>query len=601
MPITAEYPAGGTVRRAPLTSARYVTPEAGDIGKGLQGLAQGAEQAAQEQQRQLDLEDTAAAKQMAVERTAFTTRLLYGDGTPDNPGYYNLNGKAALDAEPDVRRQLEENAADLRGRAGTGQRQEMFSQFLDNDTAQEERRMAGFRGQQVETYNLEMTVGRATGYANRSVAQIVAGDATGSRVSLEAGWNETRDALHLKGLDGDGAYLASRRLEYTTGIHKDVIRLLVAQGRDVEAEAYYTAHAGEMTEGAQADVVGPLRSQAAITSGATEARAAIARFGDDRAAIYAAAPTDDPRRTQAYQATVDRHFQEQAAIKNEAHDNAVLAATNAVYADGTNPATMDLSRLSAGERNALDAAYQERLHGPPVADGSDEYYRMRQIAADDPQAFARALTGSNITGVRVSRSDMEKLWSLKQSIVNGERIAAATRTVDTAYRTAMVSAAPILRSHGYKPSSPAYAAFEANVLRHLDFLDSAGRLDGNAKAEDEAVNFAFLRTQETRSGGAGVHPFGANDPLPRQGTNYLPLDQVERSLRLANPKIDDAGVKRQLDYYIATGGRAVYQYDNIPANIRTQLAGRLKEANGRVPSKFEVEEAFTRYVMTRGQ
>jgi hypothetical protein len=606
MPMSADYPVGGTVRRAPITGARFATPEAGDIGKGLQALGQGIDRAAQEEAHKRDLEDEAAAKQLALQRSTFTTRLLYGDGTPENPGYYNLNGKAALDAEPDVRRQLEENATELRGQATTGQRAQMFGQFLDNDTVQEERRMAGFRGQQVEVYNLEMTVGRANGYANRSVAQIVAGDADGSRVSLEAGWNETRDALHLKGLDGDGAYLASRRLEYTSAIHKEVIRLMVSQGRDVDAEAYYTAHSGEMTASAQADVAGPLRSQADVTQGMLTGRQAFTQFGADRAAAYKAVESDNPRRQAAARAELDRQYSQQAAIQDVAHDSALLAATNAVFADGTNPALMDLSRLSASERTALDKAYSDRQHGPPVEDGSDEYYRLRQLAISEPQAFAQALTGSNIVNLRVSRGDAEKLWNQKEAIIKGERTTAAARTIDSSFKLAMTRAEPLLSSYGIRNSgrtSGAYGAFQANVLRHLDFLESIGKLD-DPHAVDEAVNYARLATTQAQRGArgqAGMVGIPEDAPLPRAGTNYLPLSEVEKSLRAANPRISAEGVQRQMEYYVATGGRAVYRYADIPPAIRTQLADRIKATTGQAPSQFEVEEAFTRYVMTRGQ
>jgi len=67
-----------------------------------------------------------AAKKADVAFSEQTRAIMFGDGTPENPGYYGLKGEAALAAYPKVREQLTEARKKIGGGLTNVQAREMF-------------------------------------------------------------------------------------------------------------------------------------------------------------------------------------------------------------------------------------------------------------------------------------------------------------------------------------------------------------------------------------------------------------------------------------------------------------------------------------------
>jgi len=147
----------------PTVFQRPVSRDAFSPGPGLQQLGQSITEAAdtgldivareQEKQRKLDI---SAGR---VEYTNRINSLLYGDGTPQNQGFFNLRGKAAIDATPNIVRQMETIRDDVIQQFGATDA--AVGNALFNELSARESNSAGqiqqFRGRQERSYAQELS------------------------------------------------------------------------------------------------------------------------------------------------------------------------------------------------------------------------------------------------------------------------------------------------------------------------------------------------------------------------------------------------------------------------------------------------------------
>ena len=78
---------------------------------------------------QIQIENNAReAKELDVEYTERRRQLLYGDGTPQNPGFFSTRGANAVEASPVIQEQLEEIRQEIIGKSSNGQVGRLFDE-----------------------------------------------------------------------------------------------------------------------------------------------------------------------------------------------------------------------------------------------------------------------------------------------------------------------------------------------------------------------------------------------------------------------------------------------------------------------------------------
>lgn len=599
------YDAGGTQRRAPVTSARFQpATDGGDINKGLQDFGAGLQQVAKVEMEITDFEDEAAVKELAVRRTAFTTRLLYGDGTPENPGYLNMTGGDALRAEPDIRRQIEENDRLLLGEAGGGQRQRMFNQYLTNDFARDDQVISRHRSNETKAYNLASTTALIEARTNQAAAQLALGAPEG-RVTLEAGRADVLDLLDQQGAETSPEILANAQRNYTSNIHAKAIGILRAQGNDTGALAYFEANKAEMTTDAQVAMGPALNASSDIATGRAQGLRAFTTANGDRAAAYAmVSPNWSPRQQDAARAEIDRRFQEREAAERDTSEARRQNLTAQVVA-GADPRTLDTSGMSASEISSLDALAERRRKVDP-AQGTAAFQRARILAIDNPEEFLARTGGTNATDLagHMSESQWNTVMNIRAKLVDAQRrgVELEPSPADRAFKLGMTRAAPWLNANGIKNSGnteQTYGAFQMALMEEIEARTAqAGDRPLNDAELDGAANAASQRVRGMR--GVPASPGTPRPVVPAQAVSLLSNLLRDPDFRKDFPQGADVAVWAR--NYTNSNGEWSVPYDKIPKGDRDALIQGWRRANpGRAPTKRDIERDYNTALVGRAQ
>lgn len=136
-----------------------------------------ADQIAQLALKQQIEDNERKAKELDIEFSKRRRQLLFGDGTPDNPGYYNLRGGDAVDRAPEVEAQLNDIRTEILEQTDNPRVQEMFGNSSATKIESELNRVGRFVIGQRQAANEATSVARiaeaqddaALGYNSKEV------------------------------------------------------------------------------------------------------------------------------------------------------------------------------------------------------------------------------------------------------------------------------------------------------------------------------------------------------------------------------------------------------------------------------------------------
>ncbi|MDX8537070.1 D-alanyl-D-alanine carboxypeptidase family protein [Mesorhizobium abyssinicae] len=242
------------------------TPEAfgAAVGRGMQGLAAGLNQAGDAMARVKELEDVARAKDADNAYSDWLRESMYGDN-----GFMTLEGRNAVDG----RKAFEDAAAAKRKEFGanlTGGAARAY------DTASQSR-LQGVYGQSIvhtaserKSWFKDASSSRVQTFANDALVNFNNPKMVAKNIA--AGIMEIRETGALQGWDADTLKL--KEGEYASGVHKNVA-LRIAATDPIAAETYMKANAGQMSGADQYELSNSLKTELVQEKSKREAEAIL--------------------------------------------------------------------------------------------------------------------------------------------------------------------------------------------------------------------------------------------------------------------------------------------------------------------------------------
>ncbi|TIN82090.1 D-alanyl-D-alanine carboxypeptidase family protein, partial [Mesorhizobium sp.] len=242
------------------------TPDAfgASIGRGMQGLAAGLNQAGDAMARVKELEDVARAKDADNNYSNWLRERMYGDN-----GFMTLEGRNAVDGrkafEDEAAAKRKEFGADLTGGAARAY-----------DTASQSR-LQGVYGQSIvhtaserKSWFKDASSARVQTFANDALVNFNNPKMVAKNIA--AGIMEIRETGALQGWDA--ATLKLKEGEYTSGVHKNVA-LRIAATDPIAAETYMKANADQMSGADQYELSNSLKTELIQEKSKREAEAIL--------------------------------------------------------------------------------------------------------------------------------------------------------------------------------------------------------------------------------------------------------------------------------------------------------------------------------------
>lgn len=214
------------------------TPEAfgADIGRGMQGLARGIDQASDVTARLQALDDANRAKDADNNYSNWLRERMYGDG-----GYMTLEGRNAVDARAQFEKEAEEKrkefGKDLTG--GAAQNYQTASQARVQSVLQQS---IVHSARERKSWFNDTSSARVETFANDALAN--ASNPVLVNKNVTAGIMELREQGQMHGWDADT--LALKEKEFTSGVHKNIATQM-ALADPIGAKTYIDDHASALT------------------------------------------------------------------------------------------------------------------------------------------------------------------------------------------------------------------------------------------------------------------------------------------------------------------------------------------------------------------
>ncbi len=233
---------GPRVQAAPLEQQRFRAADdgggvAGAIGEGAQRLGQAGVNFAEQQDRNDELLDEAATKQLDNEAVTRMRGLLW---TGDN-AYFSTRGFDAANARKPTEQALADLRTELIGRTTTNRQRRMFAEQYDGLVARELEGIARHSIGQIAQEEERQSVARQVVYADDAVTH--ADDPVRFEQGVQTGETELRTRADRGGWAPE--VLEAELLKYRSGIRARVAEAKV-RSDPVGALAYVEQHAGEL-------------------------------------------------------------------------------------------------------------------------------------------------------------------------------------------------------------------------------------------------------------------------------------------------------------------------------------------------------------------
>ena len=265
---TGILPPREAVPSATFSNPGGVTPEnfGAGVGRAAQDLAQGGRQLSdvlvQAATNDLIMANEREAKQLDISYSKRIRDLMYGDGTPENPGYYGLRGEAAVKARPEVMAALEEARTSIAGRAGNPKIAAMFNQ-ASAARMDSELKVVGrhFQAQSVVA-NDNTHKARIKDFGDNAIAHY--NDPEQRNRDIAAMRAEVETYQRDKGATQE--VIDSKMQEALSLAHQGIVERILAGGDFTGAMAYYQAHEGEIDGPTQTDILNKIAQHTSATA-----------------------------------------------------------------------------------------------------------------------------------------------------------------------------------------------------------------------------------------------------------------------------------------------------------------------------------------------
>jgi len=237
------------------------------VGRGMQGLAAGVSDMGDAIAQVRALEDEAAVRAARNEYIAQSDVLKYD---PDR-GFLQKEGKAAIDAYPDYRREvgnLRRNVVSSSKLTPTQQR--MFARAVEPLEADASRQGMIHKGNALKKYITDDLASSVETFANQAILN--ANDPALVQKYIAAGQLELRRQGELTGWGADTRAL--REGQFVSGVHRNITQR-IAQDDPLAAEAYMEQNAGQMTGADQFALRNSLEAPVLAAKGERNAAAII--------------------------------------------------------------------------------------------------------------------------------------------------------------------------------------------------------------------------------------------------------------------------------------------------------------------------------------
>ena len=331
-------------------------------------------------------------------------------------GYFNLRGKDALNARADIEKEITEYEKSLRSNLDPRLSNEWGR--LSNQRIQNAQiRISTHARTQFFTWEDEAYIARQLNQQSDAASHV--GNQTAINQSIAVGLVDIDNQAEKRGWSGDA--LARKKLDFTTGAHRQVINRLIAQGKPSEADLYYRSNKDHIDPAQRDEIENSLRAH---TNKAKAQRATddiMANLDLDAAGQLAAARDieDADVRAQVETMVTQRQAEQVRLITQaatDAEDEIMKQLAGGAQYEDLDAALM--SRLDSSGRSRVTnylRARAEALMKPddPVA-AKKAYYALRDQAHKHYADFKRTWNAQLYVGL-LDESDIESLNNLAEN------------------------------------------------------------------------------------------------------------------------------------------------------------------------------------------
>lgn len=230
-------------------------------------------------------------------------------------------------------------------------------------------------------------------------------------------------------------------------------------------------------------------------------------------------------------------------------------------------------------REAYRTRAQSYANGQRAQNDSPAYWGLRVLSQTDPQRFMEALPQvlASEEGATISRGDTGRLLEMYVGIQQGADVSQQR----TAFNAVLATAQTALAPYGFDTAEDTQQgiALRAALLREVEgFMSANGGQAPNGEETQALIGRAVVSMRHSDApAGARVRGVPNRERVGRQA--------------------DWLGNQRGVD--VAPLGETVVPYGAIPADVRLQIGTRLHQRLGRQPTRGEVENAYSYFLMDR--
>jgi|GEM_PF-6672708 len=417
MPTVPIYQDGGVVTTAvqsPRASGALPQGAYGaDLARGLNALGNVGHEIALDQKK---LDDETKVKEREVAYTREVRDLLYNPET----GFYNLNGKHAVESRAEVKEKLESLRSSYAGMAENNAQKRLFNHALNLRHEKMLGSIDSFVSRERESWQLETAKARAAEQMSLALDNI--NDPKALKQSLATGLAEIQAQARLAGLSPESAQLAAA--QYQDRFHAAIISSLITNDRGAEAETYLVANADNITSAARDKLKKATEQAGRLGRVQAQTDTIVAGGGSLSEMLSQARAIDDPKVRKDVVSAVKLRFNEQQTIRKFNEQETRLNAVRHVLQGG------DPDAISFDDQATLGLSTMSglRSYAAKLASGEFEPADNKRYLAWKNQAL-RPETRQNFLDMnfledgeyqRLGTRNVEKLIALQQSMLNAE-------------------------------------------------------------------------------------------------------------------------------------------------------------------------------------
>lgn len=230
----------------PGTNARVQAPNMGAggemVGRALEGLGGEMAQAVEVQQQINTIHDHAAIKEATNHLLDWYTSAAY---TGPN-AYFSKDGRDAVETQPMIAKGLDELIKQQRNVLKNPRQQQMFDLAVGPMRDEWATKISQHAATQEQVYDKDQSLAVQGSTGELARYQYI-NDPDGAEKQIDTGLNEVDRYWHAHGAPPE--MIAAKKLEYTSGIYKDIGTNLASQGPDGPkvAQAFLEKHGASMT------------------------------------------------------------------------------------------------------------------------------------------------------------------------------------------------------------------------------------------------------------------------------------------------------------------------------------------------------------------